>query len=113
MDTPIGWLHNNNGLADFFSTTPVNGVRDLYFRGSHSWPGFLGLRALNTQVQYHDYRTDHLDRGIGSEWSAFAELQMDPGFSLLVKYANYQGSGIGFGGAPDKSVFWLQTAWRY
>jgi hypothetical protein len=113
VDTPIGWLHNNNGLADFFSTTPVNGVRDFYFRGSHAWPGFLGLRAMNTQVQYHDYRTDRLDRGIGSEWSAFAEFQVDPGFSLLLKYANYQGSGIGFGGATDKSVFWLQTAWRY
>jgi len=32
---------------------------------------------------------------------------------VILKYANYQGSGIGLGGATDKGVFWLQTAWRY
>jgi len=31
----------------------------------------------------------------------------------LVKYANYQGSNIAAGGFPVKSIFWLQTAWKY
>jgi len=33
--------------------------------------------------------------------------------SVLVKYANYQGSGTSFGGFPDKSIFWLQLAYKY
>ncbi len=113
LSTPLGWLHNNNGWADLFTTTPVNGLADLYVRGTKSWPGVLGMRSLNTTIAWHGFRTDRLGVGLGSEWDAQAELQIDGNFSVVLKYADYQGSGIGFGGAPDKSVFWLQTAWRY
>jgi hypothetical protein len=38
---------------------------------------------------------------------------MDANLSFLAKYASYEGSGTAFGGFPDKSVFWLQTAYKY
>jgi len=31
----------------------------------------------------------------------------------MAKYANYAGSGTSVGGFADKSVFWLQTAYKY
>jgi len=113
LHTPIGSLHITNGWADFFSTTPVNGVTDFYLRGAYAWPGFAGLRGLNMMVEFHDFKSDRLRRGIGTEWDAQAEFQIDGNFIVLVKYANYAGAGAAFGGIPDKSVFWLQTAFRY
>jgi len=113
LSTPIGMLHANNGWADLFTTTPLNGLADLYARGSYAWPGFLGLRGLTATVTYHDFKTGRLGRGIGSEWDAQTELQLDAHVTLLAKYANYAGSGAAFGGFPDKSVFWLQTVFRY
>lgn len=113
LSTPIGMLHANNGWADIFTTTPLNGLRDFYLRGTYAWPEFLGLRSLNATVMYHDFRADRLGAGIGSEWDAQAELQLDGNVTLVAKYANYQGSGIGLGGQPDKSVFWLQSVLRY
>ena len=113
VGTPIGWLHNNNGWADLFTTTPLNGLKDLYVRGTYVWPGFLGLRALNLMLRYHDFKTENLDRGIGSEWNLQADFQIDANFAVMAKYANHAGSGVGLGGFADKSVFWLQTSYRY
>ena len=54
-----------------------------------------------------------LNQGIGSEWDLQAELVMDARLSFLAKYADYAGSGVAAGGFADKSVFWLQTAFKY
>ena len=51
--------------------------------------------------------------GIGSEWNLSAELAVDANLSFLGKFASYQGSGGAFGGFPDKTIFWLQAAYRY
>ena len=44
---------------------------------------------------------------------ARALLTVDANLSFMAKYANYAGSGAAFGGFADKSVFWLQTAYKY
>jgi hypothetical protein len=38
---------------------------------------------------------------------------MDAQLSFLAKYADYAGSGVAAGGFADKSVFWLQTTYKY
>lgn len=112
--TPLATLHAFNGWADMFLTTPVNGLKDLYFKGVYSLPAdFLDSRTLNATVVYHDYKTDMLNKGIGSEWDAQLELVVDAQASFLVKYANYAGSGAAFGGFADKSIFWAQAAYKY
>jgi hypothetical protein len=114
FSTPLATLHAFNGWADLFLTTPNNGLKDLYVQAGYSLPmNELGLTSLNPAVVYHRYTTDVLDAGIGTEWDAQAELVVDPRLSLLVKYANYQGSGAAVGGFADKSIVWLQTAWKY
>ena len=112
--TPLATLHAFNGWADMFLTTPANGLKDLYVLAGYSVPmDTLGLKALNPALVYHRYTTDVLNAGIGTEWDAQAELVADARLSFLVKYANYQGSGVAVGGFPDKSILWLQTAWKY
>jgi hypothetical protein len=112
--TPLATLHAFNGWADMFLTTPTNGLKDLYLKASYGLPAdFLEMRSLTGIVTWHDFTTDNLSAGIGSEWDASLELAVDANASVLVKYAAYQGSGVAFGGFPDKSIFWLQLAYKY
>lgn len=112
--TPLATLHIFNGWADMFLTTPANGLKDLYGKVAYTIPAdFIEMKSLTGTVMYHSYATDNLNAGIGSEWNVSAELAVDGNASLLLKYASYQGSGVAFGGFPDKSIFWLQTAYKY
>lgn len=112
--TPLATLHAFNGWADMFLTTPANGLKDLYFKASYALPAdFIAMKSLTGVVTYHDFATDHLGAGIGAEWDASLELAVDASASVLAKYAAYQGSGVAFGGFPDKSIFWLQLAYKY
>ncbi len=111
---PLATLHAFNGWADMFLVTPANGLKDLYVRASYTLPAdFVEMKSLTGIVTYHDYTTDNLGAGIGSEWNVSAELAVDNNVSLLAKYAAYEGAGVPFGGFPSKSVFWLQAAYRY
>jgi len=71
------------------------------------------MKSLTGIVTWHDYTTDNLGAGIGSEWNVSGELAVDSNVSLLAKYAAYKGAGVPFGGFGDKSIFWLQAAYRY
>ena len=112
--TPLATLHAFNGWADMFLTTPVNGLKDLYFKLGYGIPAdFVMSKSLNFNATYHDVKTDNLNRDIGGEWDLQAELTVDANLSFMAKYANYAGAGAAFGGFADKSIFWLQTAYKY
>jgi hypothetical protein len=112
--TPLATMHAFNGWADMFLVTPANGLKDLYVRASYMLPAdFIEMKSLTGIVTYHDYTTDNLGAGIGSEWNVSAELAVDNNVSLLAKYAAYKGAGVAFGGFADKSIFWLQAGYRY
>jgi hypothetical protein len=101
FSTPLATLHAFNGWADG------------YLSASYLLPlGFADLKSLKGTAVYHRYTTDHLGKGIGSEWDLQAELLIDANTSFLAKYAAYKGSNAAFGGFPDKSVFWLQAAYK-
>jgi len=112
--TPLATLHIFNGWADMFLTTPANGLKDFYLKASYALPAdFLAMKSLTGIVTYHDFTTANLGAGIGSEWDASLEFAVDANASVLAKYADYQGSGVALGGFPDKSIFWLQMAYKY
>ena len=112
--TPLATLHAFNGWADIFLTTPANGLKDFYLKAGYGLPAAaIAAKALNLSLAWHDFKTETLDRGIGSEWDLQGELVMDARLSFLAKYAAYAGSGLGAGGFADKSVFWLQAAYKY
>ena len=67
--TPLATLHAFNGWADMFLTTPVNGLKDFYLKAAYVLPAdFIDMRSLTATVTYHDFTTDNLTAGIGSEW---------------------------------------------
>ena len=112
--TPLATLHAFNGWADMFLTTPANGLNDLYAKAVYVLPAdFLEMKSLTGTVLYHSYTTDNLGRDIGSEWNLQAELAVDNNASFLVKYADYQGAGAAFGGFSNKSIVWMQAAYKY
>jgi len=114
FQTPLATKHAFNGWADMFLTTPVNGLKDFYVQAGYSLPAdMLGLKSVNPALIYHAYATDVSNAGIGAEWDAQAELVADGNLSFLLKYADYQGSGVAIGGFADKRIVWLQTAWKY
>jgi hypothetical protein len=112
--TPLATLHAFNGWADLFLTTPANGLKDFYLKGAYMLPAdFIEMKSLTGTVMYHTFATDNLNAGIGTEWDASLELAVDNNVSLLAKGAAYQGSGAAVGGFADKSIFWLQAAYKY
>jgi hypothetical protein len=112
--TPLATLHAFNGWADMFLTTPVNGLNDLYAKAIYTVPAdFLEMKSLTGTVMYHSYTTDNLGKDIGSEWNLQAELAVDNNASFLLKYADYQGAGTAFGGFANKSIVWMQAAYKY
>lgn len=114
FSTPLATLHAFNGWADMFLATPANGLKDRYIKLAYAPPASLTFdRKLTLALTYHDFQADRTSRGIGSEWDVQAEWAIAPKIGLLAKYASYAGSGIGAGGFPDKSIFWLQTAYSY
>lgn len=114
FSTPLATLHIFDGWANFFLTTPTSGLKDLYLRAGYVLPAdFVGAKSLNLNATYHDFKSDTLNHGLGTEWDLQAELIIDARLSVMAKYANYAGSGVGFGGFPDKSVVWFQTGYKY
>jgi hypothetical protein len=114
FSTPLATLHAFDGWADMFLATPANGLKDLYGKASYTLPlGDWGMKAFNPSVIYRSFATDHLSTGIGTEWDAQGELLVNANLSFLVQYADYQGSNVAAGGFGDKSIFWLQAAWKY
>lgn len=114
FSTPLATLHAFDGWADMFLSTPVNGLVDAYFKMAAAIPvDSIGLKGLTATLIRRDWSTDHTGKGIGGEWDAAAELAIDAHASLLLQYADYQGSNIAAGGFPDKSLFWVQAAYKY
>ena len=113
FSTPLASLHPFDGLANLFLTTPVDGLDDLYVKGSYAVPGFLNMKSLTAAVAYHDFKADRTGVGIGSEWDASLELAVDQKLSFLLGTAAYDGAGIGAGRFAGKKVVWLQAAYKY
>ena len=112
--TPLATLHIFNGWADLFLTTPANGLKDFYLKAAYVLAADdIGMKSLTGTVIYHSYDSARLDAGLGSEWDLQAELVVDASMSFLFKYADYHGAGIPAGGFPNKSVAWLQAAYKY
>lgn len=109
LQTPLATLHAFNGWADKFLRTPPNGLRDLYadatIRPFQS--GFLTNATF--RIAYHDYRSTRGDLHYGSEWNALFAFPLRPGWSVGLKYADYDADSF----ATDTRKFWLTTQIRF
>jgi hypothetical protein len=109
LQTPLATLHAFNGWSDKFLRTPPNGLRDLYadatIRPFRS--GFFENATF--RFAYHDFRSTRADMHYGSEWNAQFSVPLRPGWSLALKYADYDADRF----ATDTRKFWLTTQIRF
>jgi hypothetical protein len=103
--TPLASLHKFQGWADKFTTTPPNGIEDLYANASVTLKGVSALDTLGFIVSYHDYNAEHISADYGSEWDASIAAKHKR-FNLLLKYADYQQGALA--SARTTSKLWAQ-----
>lgn len=104
--TPLGTNHAFQGWADRFLSTPVTGLRDINLT--------LATTVMGTKLMavYHKFEDDtgHID--YGDEYNFLAVKKFGKHFSLLAKYAYYDGDSdknapAGF--RNDTQKIWLQA----
>ena len=104
--TPLATLHAFNGWADVFLATPANGLRDAYAFGQVTLPGEVPVRLV-----YHKYDSDKESVDLGQEINLQATKKFGKHWSVLAKYAYYDGKE-----AParfDVHKFWAQVEFNF
>lgn len=102
VQTPLASLFKFQGWADKFTTTPPNGVRDLYatvgFGGRAGQWGAPGLSAT-----YYRFRSDWLGQYYGDEEDMLASLKRGH-TTIAARYARYRAAAF----ATDTDKLWLE-----
>lgn len=106
VQTPLSSLFKFQGWADKFTTTPPNGLRDLYGSAGLGWKNVGPFDAASASVIRHRFRSDRLDQRYGSEWDLIASVKRGR-MSLSARYARYQ--AVEF--ASDTNKVWLEANW--
>ena len=104
LSAPIGTLHIFNGWADVFTATPARGLRDTYVSAGVALPGGVPVKII-----YHDYKSDNGGLDYGDEWNAIASHKIGKNWTLLGKYARYNGKLPFF----DVERIWLQVEFNF
>jgi hypothetical protein len=106
FDTPLGTNHAFQGWADLFTTTPVNGIRDVF--GTVMVP----IKAADVVLTgvYHDYSDDTGRFNYGNEWNFLATKKFGKHYTLLAKYAYYTAGSNNDPGflSTNTQKIWLQ-----
>lgn len=106
VQTPLASLFKFQGWANKFTTTPANGVRDLYGTVGLAWKKPGPLDAAGLSATYHRFRSDRLDQHYGSEWDLLASVKRGH-TSLSARYARYRAAAF----ATNTDKFWLEADW--
>jgi len=96
--TPLGTTHAFQGFADAFSGTGgnktlPNGINDLSYSlviAGHTKPWAPCIMNPTLTLIYHDFKSEHIDTKIGSEWDAVFAAGLTKNLSLLLKYADFE-----------------------
>ena len=98
--TPLATLHAFNGWADLFLATPAAGLDDVYLRGGYK-PG-----KWNLQLIYHDFSAETGGADFGTELDLLATRPLGDGYSLLLKFADFQSDNASY---PDTTKAWVMV----
>ena len=110
---PLGTLHAFNGWADkFLGATPTGGLCDATATLGYTTPSFG-----KAMVVYHDFKTDVAMSGkndLGNEWDMLYANAIPgvKGLSGLAKAAYYKAGDV-TGYTADKTIIWLQIAYKF
>ncbi len=103
FDTPLATGHAFNGWSDQFLGTPSDGLRDVYTS--------LGTRIQGVKLLgvYHEYTDDTGSIDYGNEWNFLVTKKFAKHYSVLAKYAYFQGDN----GRFDAQNLWLGLGVNY
>ena len=106
FQTPLSSIFKFQGWADKFTTTPADGIRDLYARAGWGCKQVGSLRNVSLQAVYHRFESDRLVRHYGNEIALLAQAKIGR-TTASVRYAGYDADRF----ATDTRKLWLQLDW--
>ena len=84
VQTPLSTLFAFNGWADKFLVTPTTGLKDSYIKGRSDAMGIV------YGADYHQFKSDVGNVGLGRELDLIAEKQLDKNFMVGARAARYK-----------------------
>ncbi len=106
FQTPLSSIFKFQGWADKFTTTPPDGIRDLYASAGWGWKQVGALKGLSVQAIYHRFESDRLVRHYGNEIDLLASARIGR-TTASVRYADYDADRF----ATNTRKLWLQLDW--
>lgn len=106
VQTPLASVFKFQGWAGKFTTTPANGVRDLYGGAAVAWKKAGPFPGAGVSATYHRFRSDRLDQHYGTEWDLLASIRHNR-TTLSARYARYRADAF----ATDTDKAWLEIGW--
>lgn len=109
--TPLGSLHAFNGWSDAFIAngvkTTVDGLTDLNI--SLGWAPVWSWEAVSNVsflLRHHAFEAERTGMDLGSEWNLSVQGALTPKMNWILKYADFDGSGIAPAPA-DRTKVWF------
>ena len=106
FQTPLSSIFKFQGWADKFTTTPADGIRDLYASTGWAWKQVGTVKAVSLSAIWHRFESDRLVRHYGNEIDLLAQGKIGRTTASL-RYADYQADRYG----ADTQKLWLQLDW--
>ena len=103
FQTPLASTFKYQGWANKFTTTPPNGVRDLYGSTGWTWKKIGPLTGVLMQAVYHRFVSDRLSIPYGNEVDLLTSARWQR-YTASIRYAEYQADQF----ATDTRKFWLE-----
>ena len=104
FQTPLATVHNFNGWADIFITTPAAGLQDYYVKAGKRFElENEYLDGMFLMAHYHEYESDAGDVDYGREVNLDLTQELFDDYEIGLRYAWYEGENI----APDTTKFIL------
>lgn len=106
VQTPYGAVFGFQGWADKFTTTPPDGVRDVYAGVGARWPEVGRARSVELSAFVHHYGSDRRVRSYGDEFNLLASATIAK-ITWSARYADYFADRFG----ADTRKVWLTAEW--
>ena len=108
VQTPLATLFKFQGWADRFTTTPPNGLRDLYVGAAYGAKKVGPADAITLSGTWHRFRSDRLDLDYGREVDLLASAKFGR-YTLAARSAIYTSKGF----ATDLVRSWLSLEFLF
>lgn len=104
LQTPLASIFRYQGWAGKFTTTPPDGVRDLYGSAGWTWTKIGPLTGVLVQAVYHRFDSDRLSIAYGDEIDLLTSARWKR-YAVSLRYADYHADRF----ATNTRKYWLQV----